>query len=62
MTEQCQKCNPPHDRWSDDDCPFVSCDKEECRALRDPKTPKQIHAAYEHWRYHGLDCGCSHGC
>jgi hypothetical protein len=38
----------------------VDCD-DNCGALRDPKTSKEIWKAYQHWRHHKADSGCSHG-
>lgn len=39
----------------------VSCD-DNCGAFEDPVTPDEFKAAYEHWKFHGYLCGCSHGC
>jgi hypothetical protein len=37
----------------------VDCD-DNCGALKDPDTEEEYKAAYEHWRWHGLQSGCSH--
>lgn len=43
------------------DCPFVACDSETCRTLKNPITLSDWKAAAEHWRSHYLMHGCSHG-
>ena len=37
---------------------------EDCKALMEPKSNKEILSAYEHWRYHSstvVKAACSHG-
>ena len=38
---------------------IVDCD-DNCGALECPTTPKEIAAAYIHWKWHGSMHGCSH--
>lgn len=45
----------------DDRAGPVACDEYECEAIYDPKTPEEMVAAYEHWRWHSWLNGCSHG-
>ncbi len=39
----------------------VTCD-ERCKALNEPQSIDELHAALEHWRKHSNLSGCSHGC
>ena len=41
--------------------PVVECDGD-CGAPLEPQTDDEVRAAYNHWRFHGLYAGCSHGC
>lgn len=43
-----------------EDCLVVDCD-DNCGALEEPQSFEEMKAAYEHWRYHGVDFGCAHG-
>lgn len=38
----------------------VECD-ERCGALEDPQTLDEYKVALDHWRYHEVLGGCSHG-
>ena len=40
----------------------VRCDDPDCRTLVDPVTLDDYRMALEHWRDHGVEYGCSHGC
>lgn len=46
-------------RWDDND--VVECDSD-CGAKNKPTTHEELLAAYEHWKFHGSMCGCSHAC
>lgn len=39
----------------------VACD-DNCGAFEKPKTLKEYQDTLKHYKYHKLDCGCSHGC
>lgn len=40
---------------------LVWCDMPDCQAKQKPETADEIRQAYEHWRWHVNDSGCSHG-
>lgn len=47
-------------RPEDDERERVMC-AEDCFAFQEPVTADEYRAAYEHWRGHDVDFGCSHG-
>lgn len=44
-----------------DVCIYERCDDANCCALKAPVTLDDYKAAYEHWKSHRLQSGCSHG-
>jgi hypothetical protein len=40
---------------------YVECD-DNCQAPYHPILPEDYVAAYQHWRFHARDGGCTHGC
>lgn len=44
-----------------DDCPYVRCDHNDCRAKKDPGTDVvELQRAVDHWQHHAYMSGCSH--
>jgi hypothetical protein len=41
--------------------PHVECE-DYCNAPNMPVLPEEYVSAYRHWRFHGRNGGCAHGC